>query len=92
MFSSSYSLGRERFFLRLEQVSALAEKLDNPEALANSLKDLKVEPEIIYLINLEQMCAHYHCLPKDLLEEDAYYLRAFTAILKGRSEGLQARK
>lgn len=77
--------------MKLEQVSALAEKIDNPVALSNALKELKVEPEIIYLINMEQFCAHYHCLPKDLLEEDAYFLRAFAAIIKGKSEGMQAR-
>lgn len=50
-----------------------------------------MEPEIIYLINLEQMCETFSKLPKDILEEDAYFINAFQAIIRGRQKGVESR-
>jgi hypothetical protein len=55
------------------------------------LENLDVEPEIIFLLNLEQMCETFSCLPKDILAEDTYYLNAFQAIIRGRQKGIEAR-
>lgn len=46
---------------------------------------------MLYLIGLERLCARYCCLPKDILEEDAYFIRAFVAILKGGMSGDMAK-
>ena len=42
-----------------------------------------------YLINMESFCERYSTSPEDLLNWDAYFLRAFQAILKGKSEGMK---
>jgi len=73
----------------LSQVSAVVERFEDP-ALSNILKELDPPAEMAYLINLEAMCERYSCLPKDLLSEDAFYIRAFQAILKGKAEGMQS--
>jgi len=83
-------LGEGRFFLNLEEVASVIERFEEP-TLSNILQELNPEPEIAFLINLEAMCERYGKLPKEILSEDAYFLRAFQAILKGKMKGMEAK-
>lgn len=85
-------MGATGFFLTLEDVASVIEKYGDDDAILSSiLKELDPDPEIAFLINLESMCERYSCLPKDLLEEDAYYLRVFQAILRGKMKGMESK-
>ena len=52
---------------------------------------MDVDPEIAFLINMEFLCERYSQSPQDLLKWDAYYLKAFQSILKGKKAGMESK-
>lgn len=85
-------MGQRGFFLTLEEVASVIERFgDNEAVLQGVLNKINPPPEVAFLINLEAMCERYSCLPKELLAEDAYYLRAFQSILKGKMKGMESK-
>ncbi len=51
------------------------------------LKDAKIEPRILRLINEEAMCETFHKLPSEIREMDLHDYRVLCAILQGKQEG-----
>jgi len=60
--------------------------VDDPGVVDNLVKEGKVHPLTVDLINLERICSNYGWTPEEADSIDPFIMEAFMHILNGRAE------
>ena len=68
------------------------EKTKEPGIVDNLVKEGKIHPLTVELINLEKMCRIYGWTPDQVDDMDPFILEAFENILIGQAEGVEVPK
>ena len=73
-------------------MASVIEKMGSTIYVEDLLKEGKINPLTIYLLNEENLCETFHCLPKDLEDMDPFTMDVLVAILRGKNTGRQSIK
>jgi hypothetical protein len=53
--------------------------------------DRKPDAEVMFFVELTNLCESFHCLPSQLLAEDSYLMGGIVDVVKARAERRQVR-